>query len=284
MRMIKKILFPTDFSATAQNAFRHCLFLADKYGADIEILHVIFPEYEALDLPVMAAQATKEKAEAARLALKAFTESGLIQLQAAHRLAGVPAIHSDVEVGTPGSLICDTARRNGADLIVMGTKGEHNILERIFGSVTTAVIEYAPCNIWIVPEEAVFDRVSIIVYASDLMEADPYHIWEVGKMLEPFSPIIHCVHVNVNGSVDGAIDFASLGAFFEHHAPALQINFHPLSGSSVTQALEEFIDTYDAGLLAMYAPHHNWLARLLRRSHTKRMAFEARVPLLIIKK
>lgn len=284
MRMIKKILFPTDFSATAQNAFRHCLILADKYGADIELLHVIYPEYEALDLPVMAAQATKEKAETARVVIKAFVETGLAQLQAAHQLENIPEIKSHVEVGTPGNIISDTARRGGADLIVMGTKGEHNALERFFGSVTTAVIERAPCNIWIVPEEAPLGRINIVAYASDLRDADPYHIWEVGKMLEPFSPIIHCVHVNVSQSVEGAIDFASLGAFFEHHAPALQINFHPLSGSSVIQALEEFIDTYDVDILAMYSPHQNWLGRILRTSHTKRMAFETHVPLLIIRK
>lgn len=284
MRMIKKILFPTDFSATAQNAFRHCLLLADKYGADIEVLHVIFPEYEALDLPVMAAQATKEKAEAARAAMKAFVESTLAQVQAAHQLEGVPNVKPDIEIGTPGKIICDAARRNEADLIVMGTKGEHNVLERVFGSVTTAVIGNAYCNLWIVPEKALFEQIDIIAYATDLMEADPYHIWEVGKMLEPFSPIIHCVHVNVNSSVEGAIDFASLGAFFEHHAPSLQINFHSLSGRSVIESLEEFIDTHDVGLLAMYAPRHNWIERAFRKSHTRRMAFEAHVPLLIIKK
>ena len=284
MKMIKKILFPTDFSATAQNAFRHCLLLADKYGADVEILHVIFPEYEALDLPVMAAQATKEKAETAREVMKTFVETGLAQLQAAHQLENVPNIKSDIEIGTPGKAICDAARKNGTDLIVIGTKGEHNALERFFGSVTTAVIEHAPCNLWIVPEEALFESIDIIAYASNLLEADPYHIWEVGKMLEPFSPIIHCVHVNLNGSMDGAIDFASLGAFFEHHAPSIQINFHPLSGSSVTRALEEFIDTYDVDLLVMYAPHHNWFERIFHKSHTKRMAFTAHVPLFIIKK
>lgn len=284
MRMIRKILFPTDFSATAQNAFRHCLLLADQYEAAIEVIHVIFPEYEALDLPVMAAQATKEKAETARAVMKTFVETTLAQLQAVHQLEHIPTLQSDIEIGTPGKIICERARRNTADLIVMGTKGEHNILERLFGSVTTAVVEHAPCNVWVVPEDALFEQIDIIAYASDLREADPYHIWEVGKMLEPFSPIIHCVHVNVNGSMEGAIDFASLGAFFEHHAPSIQINFHPLSGKAVSQALAEFIETYDVDLLVMYGPHHNWFERIFLKSHTRRMAFEAHVPLLIIKK
>lgn len=284
MQMIKKILFPTDFSATAQNAFRHCILLADKYGADIHMLHVIFPEYEALDLPVMAAQATKEKAEAARAIMKSMVETALAQVQAASEMERLPNIRADVEIGAAGKLIGEIARREGADLIVMGTKGEHNVLERVFGSVTTAVIDKAPCHIWIVPEEAIFDKIDIVAYASDLQEADPYHIWEVGKILEPFSPVIHCVHVNKDSSVERAINFASLGAFFEHHAPALQISFHPLSGPSVEEALEEYIRTYDVDILVMYAPQHPWVSRMFRKSYTKTMALETDVPLLVLKK
>lgn len=284
MQMIKKILFPTDFSATAQNAFRNCILLADKYGADIQMVHVIFPEYEALDLPVMAAQATKEKAEAARAVMKSLVETTLAQIQSVYKLESLPNIQSDVEIGTPGNLIGEVARRDGADLIVIGTKGEHNVLERVFGSVTTAVIEKAPCHVWVVPEGASAEKIDIVAYASDLQEADPYHIWEVGKLLEPFNPVIHCVHVNKDRSVERAINFASLGAFFEHHAPALQISFHPLSGPSVEEALEEYIQIHDVDILVMYAPQHHWLRRIFRKSYTKSMALETHVPLLILKK
>lgn len=284
MQMIKKILFPTDFSATAQNAFHHCILLADKYGAEIQMLHVIFPEYEALDLPVMAAQATKEKAEAAREVMKSMAENTLAQVQANYKLGSLPEIHADVEIGTPGTLIAEIARRDGADLIVMGTKGEHNVLERVFGSVTTTVIEKAHCHIWVVPEEAAFGKLDIVAYASDLQEADPYHIWEVGKILDPFNPVIHCVHVNKDRSVGRAINFASLGAFFEHHAPALQISFHPLTGPSVEDALEEYIRSNNVDILVMYATQHSWVTRIFRKSHTRSMALETHVPLLILKK
>ncbi len=196
----------------------------------------------------------------------------------------MPVIHSDVEIGTPARIITDIARRDEADLIVIGTKGQHNVLERVFGSVATAVIESAPCHIWVVPEQAPFENIDIIAYASDLQEADPYHIWELGKMLEPFNPVIYCVHVNVDESVDGAMDFATLGSFFEHHAPALQISFHPLSGKSVEKALEEFVENHDVDVLAMYTSHHSLLDRIFQKSHTKRMAYETHVPLLIIKK
>ncbi len=283
MQDIKKILFPTDFSGTAQNAFRYCLKLADVYEADIQLLHVIYPEYEALDLPVMAAQATKEKAEAAKHISKQFVELAMVQLQAADQLSNVPVIHSDVEIGTPSNIITDIARRENADLIVMGTKGVHNALEHFWGSVTTSVVEHAPCHVWVVPEEAPYAEINVAAFATDLNEADPYHIWEFGKLLAPFHPVIDCVHVDQEKSVEHTIDFANLGRFFENRAPALQINFHTLEGDSVSEALEAFADERDIDLLAMYAPQHSWFDRLFRRSNTRSMAFKTRIPLLLLK-
>jgi len=283
MREIKKILFPTDFSDTAQNAFRYCLKLADIYEADVELLHVVYPEYEALDLPVMAAQATKEKAEAANHISKQFVELALTQLQTAGQLSNVPVVHAEVEVGTPGNIIADIARRDEADLIVMGTKGEHNALERLWGSVTSAVIERAPCHVWVVPEHAPYAEIDVAAFATDLNEADPYHIWEYGKLLDSFNPIIHCVHVDQEKSVEHTIDFSSLGNFFAHHAPALQINFHTLPGGDVSDALEEFAELHEIDLMAMYAPQHSWFNRLFQKSETKSMAFKTHVPLLLLK-
>lgn len=38
---IGRILFPTDFSACAEGAYRHAAFLADRLAAEIHILHVV---------------------------------------------------------------------------------------------------------------------------------------------------------------------------------------------------------------------------------------------------
>jgi nucleotide-binding universal stress UspA family protein len=284
MQKIKKILFPTDFSETAQNAFRYCIAIADQYEASIELLHVVFPEYEALDLPVMAAQATKERVELAQALTKTFVETALAQVQAASTLEHAPMIKAEVEIGTPSNVIVEIARRDEIDLIVIGTRGEHSALEHLFGSVTTAVAQKAPCHVWIVPENSRLGQIDIVAYASNLTEGDPYHIWEVGKILEPFSPIIHCVHVNNERSTDRVLDFASLGAFFEHHAPALQINFHVLTGASVEEAIAEFVDIHDVDVLVMYTAQQSWLDRLFRKSYTRSMAFATHVPLFILKK
>ena len=283
MDTINKILIPTDFSDTALNAFRYGLMLADKFEAEIEVLHVIYPEYEALDLPVMAAQATKEKAEAAGEAIKEFVEIGLTQMHATGQLSAIPTIDSDVEIGTPASLIADVARRDETDLIVMGTRGEHNALDRFWGSVTTAVVEHTHCHVWVVPEHAPYQKINVAGFATNLGDADPFHIWEYGKLMNPFHPVIRCAHVNLDNSVEKTLDIAGLSKFFDNHAPALQISFHSLEGESVTEGLETFTQSFDIDVLAMYAPKHTWWERLFRRSETKTMALHSKIPLLMLK-
>jgi nucleotide-binding universal stress UspA family protein len=282
MQAIKKILFPTDFSPTAQNAFRYCLWLADQWEARIELLHVVFPEYDALDLPVMATKATQEKVEAARLVLQTFVDQTLLQVQAGYEFRHAPDVRSDVEVGGP-AIISQIARRDEADLIVMGAKGEHNVMERLFGSVTTGVIDNAHCNVLVIPEHAGFGFLNVAVYASDLNEADPYHLWKVGQWLEPLGAVLHCVHVRTATSDERELKISDMEAFFQDHAPALQIRFHQFAGDSVTEALDEFADLHNADLLIMYAPHHNLLERIFRPSRTKKMALQTEVPLLLLK-
>ena len=283
MTKIRKILFPTDFSDTAQNAFRHCLVFADEMESSIVLLHAIFPEYEALDLPIMAAKATREKVEAARIMLDSFIASNVAELQKSRPFDNPPSVEKEVEIGSPGGVIINIARREEADLIIMGTRGEHSALEKAFGSVTTGVIERAHCPVMVIPEKAPINTIDIIAYASDLSEADPYHVWKAAHILDCFNPILHVVHIRGSRHSDEEMDFSEMEDFFREQAPALQVLFHNIRGMTVENALEEFIDTFDVDVLCMYAPHHNLLERIFYDSRTRRMAMKTHIPLLLIK-
>lgn len=52
-----------------------------------------------------------------------------------------------VEVGEPGSTICEVAARVGADVVVLGSHG-HGWLQRVLiGSVSNHVLQHAPCPV-----------------------------------------------------------------------------------------------------------------------------------------
>ena len=283
MMAVQKILFPTDFSDQAQNAFSHCLVIADKLGASIEIAHVVYPEYEGLDFPVMSAQNTQNKVAVVRSLVDQFMEHGYHQTAEQYTFKDRPKMKVDVEVGVPMSTIPHLATRDKIDLIVMGTKAGHPLLERLFNSVTTATIQHAPCPVWVVPEQAPYHDITRIGYATDLHEADPYHIWQVGKLLEPFDPTLHCFHVNTSNTVEEIQAFNQLATFFEDHAPALKIEFHPIPQQDITEGLMAFSEVYDLDVLIMYQHDHSLIERLFKQSQTRKMAFHTKIPLLVLK-
>ncbi|MCB9284298.1 MAG: universal stress protein [Lewinellaceae bacterium] len=281
MKKIKRILFPTDFSEAAQNAFHYTLLLADKLEAEIQVLHAIYPQYEGMDLPVMASQATKKKIEVARTLLETFVDTSVEMV--ADVLENTATIETQVEIGSPASTITSFAQREEIDLIVMGTQGEHNTLEKLFGSVTSEVIQRAKCHVLAIPEKAKLDKLQIMAFATDLKEADPYHIWELTKLLEPFNPILHCVHVESDQDMEKVLDMNDLETFFSHHAPSLQIKFHNLKGEDLSTTLNDFSETFDVDLIVMTTPYRNFFERLFHKSHTRHMALQTHIPLLIFR-
>jgi nucleotide-binding universal stress UspA family protein len=52
--------------------------------------------------------------------------------------------------GNPADVIVQEAEENGADLIVVGTRGQSTPRRMIMGSVSTNVIHHAPCDVLVV--------------------------------------------------------------------------------------------------------------------------------------
>ncbi len=281
MKKIKKILFPTDFSECANNAFVYTMMMADKMDADIEVLHIVFPETEPLDFPVIVTKATEARIEAARESMKAFVDFGVTSV--VDQLKNVPNIQSDIEVGVPVSAIAQVAKRDQADLIIMGTEGENSALDKLIGSVAQGVLGKAECPILIIPQNARFHDIATIAYATDLQESDPFEVWKVTKLLEPYSPILRMVHVNdgrVHQEYERMADFKS---YFADNSPTIQTKYHHLPGKKVVEELNEFADTYDVDIMVMYQPNRGFFDRLFHRSKTKQMSMKCQVPLLVVK-
>ena len=60
----------------------------------------------------------------------------------------------DVRVGDPGSEIVAAAKEDGADLIVMGTRGQTGLTRMLMGSVARKVLQHAACSILVVRSPA----------------------------------------------------------------------------------------------------------------------------------
>jgi nucleotide-binding universal stress UspA family protein len=132
---VRCILVPVDGSEFSRHAAEHATRIAKTHGAEVIFLHVV-------DNQVVQALAQHESDGEARARERLF-ETGRVYLQDVTRLADEHAVahRQDIEEGDPCTVICDTAARANADLIVMGRIGRRGARRILVGSITLRVIE-----------------------------------------------------------------------------------------------------------------------------------------------
>jgi nucleotide-binding universal stress UspA family protein len=139
---IKRILVPTDFSECAVPAVRYAAELADKFAAELVLLHVVPDAVLALPDAVMPTPAPMADLEA----LTDAGHQGLANLIAAEKLEPRHP-RAEVRIGSPATEIVAAAKDLHADLICIGTHGRGGLARVILGSVAEMVVRQAPCPV-----------------------------------------------------------------------------------------------------------------------------------------
>ena len=134
MLQIKKILIPMDDSPCAERAFSHAAHLAERYGAERHVLHVI----EASDAdPGRPGVVTVAEGEGAGPPSFPLREGTSFPEGEVRRPGVVEAQHEGASVAEG---ILDYAAQHGVDLIVMGTHGRRGVDRLFLGSVAEEVV------------------------------------------------------------------------------------------------------------------------------------------------
>jgi len=146
--VIARIVIPTDFSETAAAAVEYGCELATNVGARVTLLHVFSPGIIATPDAVFAP--TPEEQYALGVAARARL------LLTAEKLAreGLDIDCLAVE-GIAHEAIDAVARRQNADLIVMGTHGRSGLSHLLLGSIAEQVLRHAPCPVLTIGRSAV---------------------------------------------------------------------------------------------------------------------------------
>lgn len=143
MLHVNRILHPTDFSAPAEQALDHALFLADASGGHLDILHVIENPSIAIPDDYVERAQTETKNRLARLRTRGEREG--VSLTTHVRSAG------DRE--TAASCILAYAEQTDPALLVVGTHGRHGLGRWLLGSTTEKILRRARQNVYVVREE-----------------------------------------------------------------------------------------------------------------------------------
>ena len=277
---MKHILFPTDFSAAADNALVYALNMAKQLGASITAIHTYsLPKIRgAANLP----ETMKQVYDSIRLEeFKNFEDQipRLTEIAKAHQLEEVPIRHM-IKQGDLVRTIILTAEEEKVDLIVMGTEGASGFKEVFAGSQSGEVLENAYCPVLVVPEEARFDGIlDRIAVTTTYQAAEKLALRWVLDFAQLFNAHVQCINVDVAHTEFFTKRMDDWSASFKDIP---KCSFHVLEGSNVQESIANFLEEQQVDILAMLTHRRSFFEEMFNYSQTKKMAYHSKTPVLAI--
>ena len=147
MDIPRVILVATDFSSNADHTVRYAAHLACALRARCIIAHV----YRAPLLSLREGSAVTAGDILLQIELEARTK--LEQTRQAYR-AILPELEWRLVHGDPRDALLQLASAEGADLLVVGTRGLGGVARLVLGSVAAYIVRHATCAVLAVPAPA----------------------------------------------------------------------------------------------------------------------------------
>lgn len=138
---VERILVATDYSASATLALDYACTIANKFGAELHILHV-FEDPLPLGVPRFVA-------DSGEILQTLVRNAGLFLNEHTKNLKLEPTVQvvRTVKCGFASDEIHNYASEHRSDLIVLGTRGRHGLTRAVMGSVAEKTVRLAKCPV-----------------------------------------------------------------------------------------------------------------------------------------
>ena len=272
---MKKILFPTDFSEVASNAFVHALEFAKIVQGELVLLHTFelpvydnqfFPEnYNVVFDSLQLSEFDMFKEEIPKLRMIA-EERNLDKIKMTHRLMD-------------GKLIYNMKRaikEEKIDFVVMGTSGASGWEAFFLGSNAGSVISAIDVPVLSVPLEAKFKKVETIGFTTRYRAKDKKALKDVLNIAKKMKAKVRCLYVKTNNSDVAEATMKHWEKEFEGEP----VIFSVIPSDDVKSTIMDFVLFKDIDLLAMMTYKRNFFVELFKPSLTQKFANDFDVPIL----
>ncbi|NCI47522.1 universal stress protein [Sediminibacterium soli] len=273
------LLLPTDFSATAQNAARYALQLAEQLSVKKIVLYHSYEIPVTIDpmvpgIQMLEVDTLKEESEHGlakfRSDLLPFSKNVLIEIFN--------------EYGDLAEGLDDVCNKVKADIVVMGITGGGALEEKLIGSNAVSVAKHTHTPVIIVPAGCSFTRIEEIMLTSDFDRKDskvPVEL--VRKIVQETKAKLFVFAIEddpeeyEDDTTHSAEDYA-LHRLLNDLSP----EFHFSENANFTEAVNDFASEYGIDLVITIAKKQGFFGSLFSESHTKQLAFHSQVPVMVI--
>lgn len=277
LNTMKKILFPTDFSDAATNAFIHALEFAKVVKAELILLHTFeipvydsqfFPEnYASIYSSIELAKFEMFKDEIPKLRTIA-AERKLDDIVIKHRLMDGDLIYN----------LKNAVEEDKADFVIMGTNSVSDWTKFFTGSNTESVISGVEVPVLCVPIEAKYKKVKTIGFTTRYREKDKKELKKILKIAKKTDAKVKSLYVKTSNS--DVTDEARKE--FEREFAAENVEFLVLPSDDVKETILDFVLFKDIDILTTITHKRSFFESIFDSSFSKKITKEVPIPILVM--
>ncbi|MFB6232589.1 MAG: universal stress protein [Salinibacter sp.] len=291
------ILFPTDFSSVAEDAFAHAAHLALQSGATIHVFNVVTPGDDDASNPMDFLPVAPVEGEAVGDA-----PPQRMEVQTVTQEQGtVPVVYAQTDSTSPERAIVDHATEHDVDLVLMGTHGRKGVDRLLSGSVAEEVVRQAPCPVFTVPaydEGQLESQIARILVPVDLSEQSTLVADHAAGLSEVYNAPVDLLHVVEEAAFPAAYGVDPLVSsrpdVQERAREALEalaeqmdglsesVNVHLLAGYAARDIVD-FAVQQESDLIVMATHGRTGLQRFLIGSVAEKVVRRAPCPVFTVK-
>ncbi|MDP2688122.1 MAG: universal stress protein [Aequorivita sp.] len=275
------ILIPTDFSENSHNALRYAM----DYFADIPVNFYILHNSPKNTL------IKEEEPEAAgffefpnnTLPVQNPMEMLQEEIKTCNLLAKNPKhlfypLHENVVLV---EAIRKHVEENEIDYILMGTKGASKTNRNEIGSNTSEVITKVQCPVFVIPENAVFNKMKNIAFLTDYNCI--YRNKVISKLADSLllqHAALRVLHIRSHNALLTASQTDNKG-FLHYFFKETRHSFHFLENKNIETGIQDFVETWEIDMIAIIAKNLNFIQRLLFKPIID-STYQSEIPFLVL--
>jgi len=280
--MKKKILIPTDFSHNAWNAL---IYATDLFKDDECTFYILnaFQLYHFTTDSIIEPEPGQPAYEQAR----EESEKGLEQLIDGITVRSDNPMHKFEMVSTYNSVleaVRNTVKNKQIDLLVMGTRGENNTENFLYGSNSINVMEkLMDCPIIVVPQTVKLKEQSRkeIVFATNFKSTiEPHELEELLEVSSKLKAAVRILHIQKKEHLTK--DQESNKKELQEYLKDVVHTFHTLTDIQVVAGIHSFIESRNSDMLALINKKQSFLNSIFSSTLVHEIGFKPQVPLLVM--
>lgn len=265
-------LVPTDFSEPAKKALFFALDLAHKAKARVLLCHVYHKSTPLLShLPASSETARQHALEQ----MQGFLE--------AVQAAPYDAVSVDflLKEGHIISVLSEAIAENQVALVIMGTQGANNRLERLFGTNTEALAKEGKCPVLAVPEQAALQPITQMVYATSMERDETWALQQLVPLRQLLTAQLTLLHVHSQDQLD-LVDDQEIKDQLQLRFPQEELRFATVEQENVAEGIARYVETHPTHLLAITMLEQGFWDRVLQDSITVALLQRLQIPMLVL--